>query len=701
MLPMLAGIILGRSYGADAAMYSVARCIALLLSVLMLLLHVNYTRFSMYMRPWFPGLVFQLFILTLAALHTASGLPEHQPDHFSSSRAEGFLIEVCTEPQEGPSITRCEVRVLSGLRSSAPIRCEGKMLLSLQKEPDLSNTISIGDRLIVPGRFTTIQGPRNPGEFDYASYMSNRGLRHQAFFKMSEVEYAGHAAWNYMYAAVELRRKVVRKLDTYVGNKESAAVISTLLLGYKADLRRDILNTYSSTGVMHVLSVSGMHVAIVAALAGYLLGFWKGRKLSVIQALLIIALVWMYTLLSGLSAAACRSAVMISFVIAGRLLDRNADMLNCVPAAAFFQLLFTPMWLFDVGFQLSYIAVTGLVILYPLMNGAFAFKNRAFKTLWSYLAFSMAAQLATFPLCLYYFNQFPVYFLASNLFIMLPVTVVMYSGVGFLLLAFIPFTEVPLRTMAWLMENGIGVLHYGLRVIEKLPFSSMHGYRLHLTFYLLIYLLVATLYVAVLKKSKQALWCSLIIGLCIASTYSVCGLIVWKRTSVVIYAVRNHFAMAFIRRGTATIVSDMNVDDKAMAYSVMPLIRDRNLELKKIVNTRSSFYEADFKISSGRIRFYDLELDIIEGDGHSGSKGRPLSVTTGNARSVAGGRNTRRIILLHNDPYVDLLQFDNLTFVVVGDKNRGRNIAHWLEQAESLEMKVHDLKRMNACELEW
>lgn len=701
---MMAGIAIGRGDGSGfAGNYWIPGFMLLFMGVL-LMIHINYNRFGLYQKPWLPGLLFQMFVFSAAIVHTGSFLLDQQQHHFSHQHSKRLMVEICSGPQEKATTTRFEALVRTAIGDSGSFPSEGKLLISCLRDSASPVKLSIGDRLVVPSRFSEIEGPANPGEFDYRGYMANNSVWHQAFFKASEVVGVGRTTDNFFYKAVMLRKEVVRKLDKYIKDREAAAVISTLLLGYKADLSRQILNTYSATGVMHVLSVSGMHVAIVAALAGYLLGFWKGRRMNIVQALLIIAFVWLYTLLSGLSAAACRSAVMISFVIVGRLLNRNADMFNCVSAAAFFQLLSRPLWLFDIGFQLSYLAVFGLVIFYPAINGMLKFRSRFLQLVWSYIAFSFAAQLATFPLCLYYFNQFPLYFLASNIFIMLPVTVVMYAGVGFLLLTFLPsFADFPLRCLAWLMESGINLLNEGLRFIEKLPASSLHGYHLHIAFYLLVYLFIAVFFVGVTRKNKRAIWWALILLVFLTSIYSVSGLVIWKRKSVVFYSIRNHIAVAFIRTGTATIITDMNVEDKAVSYSLMPLIRNRNLDLNRIVHADTTLVEPDLKISEGSVRFRSLELEIIDKERSSAGWQGPTVAAEKSWHNVAASRQRQQIMLLHNNPDVDIPAMQkryNIRYVVIGTKNSKRNIERWLVQADSLGIDCHSLKLAGALELD-
>lgn len=200
------------------------------------------------------------------------------------------------------------------------------------------------------------------------------------------------------------------------------------------------MEAYSKTGTMHVLSVSGMHVGIVFLVLSFLFKpLDKFHALSYFRIFLIVPAIWFYAMISGFSSPVCRAALMISLVVIGKVLHRNLNSYHIIAISAFFLLLYNPFFLFDVGFQLSYLAVFGLVYFHPKLYQLFHFHNKIFDYLWSYCALSIAAQLATFPLGLYYFHQFPLYFLLSNLLILLPVTLIMYLGI---LLLFIPFKEI-------------------------------------------------------------------------------------------------------------------------------------------------------------------------------------------------------------------------------------------------------------------
>jgi ComEC/Rec2-related protein len=208
-------------------------------------------------------------------------------------------------------------------------------------------------------------------------------------------------------------------------------------------------------------------------------------------------------MLSGFSPAVCRAAVMISMVIIGKTFARQINMLNILAVSAFALLLYNPFLITDVGFQLSYLAVAGLVVLQPVVYKWMAFKNKVADKLWIACSVSIAAQVITFPLSALYFHQFPVYFLLSNLFIIIPTAVIMYSGVAYLLLSWVPFLS---TALSFILENSILLLNKALAIIEHAPVASIGKIWLTIPEYLLLYAIVIGLFYFLYDKKRWLIW---------------------------------------------------------------------------------------------------------------------------------------------------------------------------------------------------
>ncbi|TGE08207.1 ComEC/Rec2 family competence protein [Hymenobacter fodinae] len=315
-----------------------------------------------------------------------------------------------------------------------------------------------GDVWLVRGAPSISKLPLNPGEFDYRRYLEYHQVYHQHFIHPDQyrlLEVAPPSLWR--ATAMRAARVLDGVFREYVHEKREYALASALVLGIKDEVDQATKQAYANTGTTHIMAVSGLQVGLLFAAVTWLLGFVPGRRgpwFRLVAALLGLAVIWSYAFVTGLSASVLRAAVMFTFLILGQSVGRRANMFNMLALAAFVLLCYDPYLLCDVGFQLSFLAVLSIVYLQPRIvawlepREYFLDRQRPWQPrtvqrlwvatgwltdkIWQATALSLAAQVATFPLGLYYFHQFPLGFLFSNL-----VAVPISSGavyVGLLLL---------------------------------------------------------------------------------------------------------------------------------------------------------------------------------------------------------------------------------------------------------------------------
>ena len=278
------------------------------------------------------------------------------------------------------------------------------------------------------------------------------------------------------------------------------AVASALLLGYKEALAPEIISSYASAGAMHVLAVSGLHVGIIyLVLNGLLFFLVKIKHGNTIKAILLILFLWAYALLTGLSPSVIRAVTMFSFIIIGKMLYKNTNIYNTLGVSAFLLLLINPFLIVEVGFQLSYLAVFGIVLIFPklyelwnmdyLICNFYSFGWLADK-IWAIICISIAAQIATFPLGLLYFHQFPNYFIFSNLIVIPLATVIIYLGILVLLTSPVGWLS---GAIAKALIFIINFLNNSVVFIEQLPYSVTQGISISIFETWIIYLLIASM----------------------------------------------------------------------------------------------------------------------------------------------------------------------------------------------------------------
>jgi competence protein ComEC len=227
-------------------------------------------------------------------------------------------------------------------------------------------------------------------------------------------------------------------------------------------------SAFSATGSMYFLAVSGLHVGIIYLFLAFLFPFRENRKLAFLNLFVILTLLWAYALLCGMSISVVRAVLMLSFVTVAKYLNKNSNVINTILLSAFILLLVYPYNLFDVGFQLSYLAVLGIVLLYPK---SYSFLTPRFvftRWVWKVVCLSLSAQIATVGLSVYYFHQFPNYFLLSNLLLFPLVPIVLFSGILFFAFSWVPFIN---DIFFYVLKSSIWLFNRVVFEVEKLPFS--------------------------------------------------------------------------------------------------------------------------------------------------------------------------------------------------------------------------------------
>jgi competence protein ComEC len=336
--------------------------------------------------------------------------------------------------------------------------------------------------------------------------------------------------------------------------EDEYAVGAALMLGYSDKLDAEILSAYSNTGALHILSVSGLHVAIVYVVFNWLLFFLdKVKHGSILKAVILILLLWFYSALTGLSPSVLRAATMFSFIIIAKSLNRHTNIYNTLAASAFLLLTINPYLIMEVGFQLSYIAVIGIVFLQPKISRFYETDNWLLDQAWSITSVSIAAQIATFPMGLFYFHQFPNYFLLSN-FIVIPIsTLIIYLGIALFALAKIHFIA---GYLAIAFKWSVWFLNSIVKVIEKWPYAISEGISISLFETCLLYAIIIffLLYFIRLKALFLKLGLISVIILLISQVYEQNEQ--FSRRRLVIYNISKTTALDFINAKNNVLFAD-------------------------------------------------------------------------------------------------------------------------------------------------
>ncbi len=437
-------------------------------------------------------------------------------DHFSKQHKATFLRATVTESiQEKNKSFKSILLVHEALVDSTWIPCSGNLLVYLQKDEE-AQSLEIADELILPAEFKNVNAPRNPGEFNYKTFLSFRDIYHQQYLMSGHWRKEG-SRWTPRKQS-ERWRIALRRLIGEVGmGQKEEAIASALLLGKKDELDPQLLQSYASAGAMHVLAVSGLHVGIIFFILQVSLSWMKHFKRSaLLKAVILILCLWIYAFITGLSPSVVRAAAMFSAMALAKGIGRKSSIYNTVASSAFILLAFNPFYIMEVGFQLSYLAVLGIIYLFPKVYDLLYFPSWLPDKIWQISCVSIAAQLATFPLGLLYFHQFPTYFLLSNLLVIPAAFVILYIGFIFILFSWIPFLgEAIGEALAW----SIWLLNQSVSWVESLPNSLIQGIDISVAEALLVYGVTISGILAFLHYKMK----TFVLGLTIMA-----GLMVWQ-----------------------------------------------------------------------------------------------------------------------------------------------------------------------------
>jgi competence protein ComEC len=392
-----------------------------------------------------------------------------------------YLAQVSKHDVEKPNSFENQLDVIAISDSLGWKKSNGKVLVYHKSKTPLFP----GQVILVEKSPEKIPPPIFPNEFDYSGFLARKDIHFRQFIGDKFMVVDSAEVNSPKYWLVNFRKDLVEIIEAKVPNRESQQIAAALLLGQKENLDKDIKNAYAETGTMHILAVSGLHVGIIYAILLFPL---KGIRLKSNQRKIyltaVILLIWTYAVLTGFSPSVVRAATMFSLFTAGQMRKRKPSSFNILAFSALVMISVDPGVIFEVGFQLSYIAVAGILLIQPLVAGFWLPPNRFLEYIWQLTAVSIAAQLATFPISVYYFHIFPTYFLLANLIIIPLSFLVMSAGIPFLALSWIPVLG---DGLGWIVSWIIWLQNWITLAIQLFPGGNLERLTISISGMLLVW----------------------------------------------------------------------------------------------------------------------------------------------------------------------------------------------------------------------
>ena len=292
--------------------------------------------------------------------------------------------------------------------------CKGKILIYFSKNN--YSPIKTGDRILFNQPLNPIVNSGNPESFDYKEYCLLRGITHQVYLNQENFKLYPDDKKTFLAIVNNVAEKIVHKIRQYIPYHKESGLAEAMMLGYKDDLDKSLLQSYTDAGVVHIIAISGMHLTLIYALLIGITFPTNALKKFIWWRLLIILIgIWFFTSLTGFQPSILRAGIMMTCFVLSKSLFRKTSSINSLAFSAFVLLCINPFWLWDIGFQLSFLAVASILIFYKPILHIFNFQNKIMGKTWKAIALTLSAQILTTPISIYYFHQFTSLFLISNL----------------------------------------------------------------------------------------------------------------------------------------------------------------------------------------------------------------------------------------------------------------------------------------------
>lgn len=617
LLPFVIGIVVAMSFR-----FELHNTVLLILGTFFLFISLVFYKLSgnYYNINWIFGAVIYLacfgFGYMLTIQHSSKA---NLQIHEASGKILGIVDE---EPKPKEKSVQIKLKVEAYQVNSDWYSTDGYIQLYLEKNTE-AESLKPGDRIVFNPDLKQYQNSGNPAEFDYEKYLWQHLIAYSDYLEGAEwTKTDSYQKNNLKRLAQNIRNRLIEIFEKNGLEGDELAVATALTLGNKSSLSDSIRQSYSISGGMHVLAVSGLHVGIVFLVINSLLSFIKKKEQLWLKTLMVILLIWFYAFITGLSPSVTRASLMFSLFALGKIMKRNPGFLNIISTSAIISLIINPFAITEIGFQLSYAAVASIVFFYPRIYNLIVVSNKPIDKLWSLIAVSIAAQIGTLPLTLYYFNQFSNYFILTNILLIPLVSVAIYSAILLIVVSPIAFLS---GFIGMVFSYVIKFMNYGVSFIENLPGSYSEIYIDKFQFIIII--LIILLIVLLFEYKRLKLVFPLLVCAVLFLSYSLLNNVKQiNQQDFVVYNVRNTTAINFIDARDNVIITGVESDIAKGDDRVFSKYKlKRGLENEKIVfleNLKPDFILRNILsidnphifIKNGLVKFHDLRLAIVGND---------------------------------------------------------------------------------------
>ncbi len=697
LFPFIAGITL--CIEAPAGIHSLLIAACVLVAAVSVIIYVNVISSAVRVYKWryVSGIAISLAMITLGYLVTFFNTDTNDPHHIANAEAafiqkKASYIGVITDPVVIRDKTvSALIQLQRATGSDSSIYMEGKVMASIMKDSS-SQTLQYGDKIVFAAVVTPYEDVKNPDQFDYKNYQSLHHIYHRVYLRYGDWKLAGRDHGNVLLAKIyELRSYLLSLIKQTVKGPNELAVATAIMLGYRDYINDEIMQAYTGSGVLHVLSVSGLHVAVLYYVLNLLLGWMdRRRRLQIIKGAMVIVIMLFYAGLTGLSPPVLRSVWMFTLITIAGLLDRDVSMYNVLAVSCLVLLIWDPYFIADVGFQLSYIAVVGIVYLYPLFHKilpapSFTFRKPfilagrilaySYDFVWGMICVSVAAQIATFPVSLYYFHNFPNLFILSNLLVIPLSNFVLISGMAMFAIGWCHWL---LTYVGWIFDHLLIALNAIVFWVDGLPLALTRGMVVSMFEMIIFYCVILLFCWFAADRRAKVLLTTLFFLLVLGTAFSIGSIRKDQVKKLMVYHVSSKKAIAFITQRQVYYDFDTAIsnNETQMRYTVRDhwihcgVEREQSIDSAKFASQLP--YGRLYTINGKRIAVIDQQLAA---DNKAKLKA-DVVILSGNVRNAI-------------EDIQSVLDFRELVF---DTSNKPFHIKHWKEDCEKLKIRYHDCR---------
>lgn len=508
---LIVGILIG--YYFSPSIYTSLVCVVISIVVMLLVYVIQKKQFKQ--SFWFGVLVclttIQCGILTIN-VNNQTNFSNHYSHFISDTYNTAYSIKFRVNDVLKPS--KFSNKYIVDIITIDSTQVIGKLLLNIKKDSNLQ-VLSVDDTFFVKTNFKSINSPLNPGQFDYKHYLKKKYIYHQLFINTFDLIALNSNKTTLFGIANNVRAFINSRLKSYSFKPKELAIINALFLGQRQDISKEIYTAYTNAGAVHILAVSGLHIGIILLILNFVFKPIERLKYGkLIKACILVFLLWSFAIIAGLSASVTRAVTMFSIITVSLNINRPTNIFNTLAISMFLILVVKPMFLFDIGFQLSYVAVFAIVCIDPLLYKVWQPKKWLLDKYWHTLTVTLSAQFGIIPLSLFYFHQFPGLFFLSNLIIIPLLGFILGFGILIIILAvmgFLPsFLAQCFGVIISSMNNVVSwISQQDAFLFQDISFSIFYVF----TSYLLIITIIKFLYKPKFKNSIQVLLACIILQL--------------------------------------------------------------------------------------------------------------------------------------------------------------------------------------------